>query len=38
MNRKNLIHKVGGLFLAVALIFGVAMMSSTAVQAQRGFH
>jgi hypothetical protein len=42
MNGKNLLHKIGGFFLATALLFSVAMMSSTAVQAQRrfggGFH
>src|SRR2546423_13200006 len=41
MNRKNLIQKIGGVVLAASLLFGVAMMSSNTVQAQRrggGFH
>ena len=37
MRNKNLVSKIGGFFLAAALVFGVAIMSSTSVQAQRGF-
>ena len=38
MKERSILSKVGGFFLAAALLFGVAMMSSTAVQAQRGGH
>ncbi len=38
MNRKNLLRRIGGFVLGTALLFGVAIMSSTAVEAQRGFH
>ncbi len=38
MNGKNLLRRIGGVVLAASLLFGVAIMSSTAVQAQRGFH
>ena len=38
MKGRNLLNKVAGFFLAAALLFGVAMMSSTSVQAQRGGH
>src|SRR5258705_10694229 len=41
MNGKNLLRTIGGFVLAAFLIFGVAVMSNTAVQAQRrggGFH
>jgi hypothetical protein len=38
MNRKNLLRRIGGFVLAASLLSGVAMMSSTTVQAQRGFH
>jgi hypothetical protein len=41
MNTKNLIQKGGGVVLAVSLLFGAAIMSSSTVQAQRrggGFH
>ena len=38
MNRKNLIQKIGGFVLAALLLFGVAIVSSSAVQAQRGGH
>lgn len=38
MRGKNLLHKIGGCFVAAALLFGVVMMSSTPVQARRGFH
>jgi len=41
MNRKNLLRRIGGFFLAASLLCGVALMSNTAVQAQRhdgGFH
>src|SRR5882724_5040619 len=38
MKGKNLLHRIGGFVLAASLLFGVATMSSTAVQAQRGFH
>src|SRR5882724_10473009 len=37
MKGKNSLSRIGGFVLAVALLFGVAIMSSTAVQAQRGF-
>jgi hypothetical protein len=39
MKRTNLIKRIGGVVLGVSLLFGVAMMSTTSVQAQRGgFH
>jgi hypothetical protein len=38
MNGKNLLHRFGGFVLAATLLTGVATMSSTVVQAQRGFH
>ncbi len=41
MNGKNLLRKIGGFFLAAALLCGVAIMSNSDVQAQRrggGFH
>ncbi len=38
MKGKNLLHKIGGFVLAASLLFGVATMSSTVVQAQRGGH
>ena len=39
MNKKNLLKRIGGVVLAVSLLFGVAIMSSSSVQAQRGgFH
>jgi hypothetical protein len=38
MKGKNLISRIGGFVLAASLLFGVATMSSTVVQAQRGFH
>ena len=38
MREKNLLHKIGGFFVAAALLIGVVMMSSTPVQARRGFH
>ena len=38
MKGKNSLSRIGGFVLAVALLFGVAIMSSTDVQAQRGFH
>jgi hypothetical protein len=38
MNGNNSLSRIGGFVLAVALLFGVTIMSSTAVQAQRGFH
>jgi len=40
MNRKHLLRRMGGFVLAALLACGVAMMSSTAVNAQRGggFH
>jgi hypothetical protein len=39
MNRTNLRKRIGGLVLAASLIFGVALMSTSSVQAQRGgFH
>ena len=38
MKGKNLLHRIGGFVLAASLLFGVAIMSSTAVQAQRGGH
>ena len=37
MREKNLLHKIGGFFVAAALLIGVVMMSSSAVQARRGF-
>ena len=36
MNGKNLLRTIGGFVLAASLLFGVAIMSSTAVQAQHG--
>jgi hypothetical protein len=36
MNGKNFLRTIGGFVLAASLLFGVAIMSSTAVQAQRG--
>ena len=39
MNKKNLLKRIGGVVLGASLLFGVAMMSSSTVQAQRGgFH
>jgi hypothetical protein len=41
MKGKSSLRRVGSLVLAAAILFGVAIMSSTAVQAQRrggGFH
>jgi hypothetical protein len=38
MKGKNSLRRIGGFVLAASLLFGVATMSSTAVQAQRGFH
>lgn len=38
MKEKNLLQRIGGVVLAAVLLFGVAIMSSSAVQAQRGFH
>jgi hypothetical protein len=38
MDRKNLLRRIGGFVLGASLVFGVATMSSSAVQAQRGFH
>jgi hypothetical protein len=38
MKGKNLLHRIGGFVLAASLLFGVATMSSTVVQAQRGGH
>ena len=41
MNKQNLLRKVGGLILAVLLLPGIAMISSSTAQAQRrggGFH
>ena len=38
MKGKNLLSRIGGFVLAASLLFGVATMSSTVVQAQRGFH
>ena len=38
MKGKNLLHRIGGFVLAASLLFGVATMSSTVVEAQRGFH
>jgi hypothetical protein len=36
MKRNNLLRRISGFVLAAALLFGLATMSSTAVQAQRG--
>src|SRR5258705_13191127 len=36
MNGKNLLRTIGGFVLDASLLFGVAIMSSTAVQAQHG--
>ncbi len=41
MKGKSSLRRIGSLVLAALILFGVAMMSSTAVQAQRrggGFH
>jgi hypothetical protein len=38
MKGKNLLSRIGGFVLAASLLFGVATMSSSVVQAQRGFH
>ncbi len=38
MNRKNLLRRIGGFLLGALLVGGAAMMSSTTVDAQRGFH
>jgi hypothetical protein len=38
MKGKNLLRRIGGFVLAASLLFGVAIVSSTAVEAQRGFH
>ena len=38
MKGKNSLTRIGGFVLAASLLFGVATMSSTVVQAQRGFH
>ena len=38
MKGKNLLGRIGGFVLAASLLFGVATMSSTVVQAQRGGH
>ncbi len=39
MYKKNLLKRMGGVVLGASLLFGVAMMSSSTVQAQRGgFH
>jgi hypothetical protein len=38
MKRKNLLHTIGAFFLTAALLFGVAVIASTAVQARRRFH
>ena len=39
MRRKNLRSTIGGFLLAISLVFGVALISSTTVDAQgRGFH
>ena len=38
MKGKNSLRKIGGFVLAASLLFGVATMSSTAVQAQGRFH
>ena len=38
MKGKNLLHRIGGFVLAASLLFGVATMSSTVAQAQRGSH
>jgi hypothetical protein len=37
MKGKNLLRRIGGFVLAASLLAGGAIMSSTAVQAQRGF-
>jgi len=36
MKGKNLIHRIGGFVLAASLLFGVATMSGTVVQARGG--
>jgi hypothetical protein len=38
MNAINLLRRIGGFVLAASLLFGAAIMSSTAVQAQGRFH
>jgi hypothetical protein len=38
MNRKTSRQRIGGFVLAALLLFGVAIISSSAVQAQRGGH
>ena len=38
MKGKNSLRRFGGFILAVSLLFGVAIMSSTAAQAQGRFH
>jgi hypothetical protein len=38
MNGKNFMRRIGGFVLAASLLIGMALMSSTVVQAQRGFH
>ena len=38
MNGKNLLRRIGGFVLAALLVFGAAIVSSTDVRAQRGFH
>jgi uncharacterized membrane protein len=38
MNRKNLLRRIGGFILGLSLVCGAAIMSSTTVDAQRGFH
>jgi hypothetical protein len=38
MKGKNSLHRFGGFILATFIVFGVAIMSSTAVQAQGRFH
>jgi hypothetical protein len=40
MKQNNSLHRIGSLVLAALILFGVAIMSSTSVQAQRrgGFH
>ena len=36
MKGKNLLHRIGGFVLAASLLFGVATMSSTVVEARGG--
>jgi hypothetical protein len=38
MKRKNSLRRIGGFVLAISLLFGVATVSGTAVQAQGRFH